>query len=536
MELLPLKACFSPSEPVEIAICDAGGATRVSLWQLDRTLGETLVEEGGTAVLGPLAEGGYGVEAAGPDGAFASTAFDVLVSPMSRPRYGFVAGFEAGRDPAAVVENVRRLHLNAVQFYDWMYRHAQLLPPDDTFRDALGRELSLATTRSLASALRGAGSLPLGYTAVYAVGKDEWPEWKQAGLYRPDGATPWTLGDDFLWLVDPADERWSEHFATELEQALEEVGFAGFHLDQYGWPRRALRHDGTEVELAAAFPLLIGRLRARLPLARLVFNNVNDFPTSTTAGTGQDAVYIEVWPPHDELGDLAGLIAKARALAPDKAPILAAYQSVYGSAPADEADCAARFEMATVFSRGGFQLLLGEEGALLTGPYYPDHQLLGARSLEMFRRWYDFVVRHGDLLFDRDAVDVTGSFVGGINDSLTIEAPVAVSADPEPGALWVSVVETRLGTLIHLINLSAQTDLGWDRPKRPVRSLEGVRLSMLRTAADAPTFAYGDPDGPPRLEPLPSRAEAAWYDVIDLPPLNTWGLVWIHSAASAASA
>ena len=532
MELLPLKACFSPSEPVEIAVRGAGGPVVVSLWRLDSRLEKVSVQADGKAAFGSLAEGGYGVEATGPAGAFASTAFDVLVNPMSRPRYGFVAGFEAGRDPAAVVETARRLHLNAVQFYDWMYRHAQLLPPDDSFLDALGRALSLATVRSLAAALRGAGSLPLGYAAVYAVGNDEWPEWEQAGLYRPDGATPWKLGDDFLRLVDPADEQWSEYLATELDRALDEVGFAGFHLDQYGWPRRALRRDGTEVDLGAAFPLLLARLRDRLPAATLVFNNVNDFPTWATAGTAQDAVYIEVWPPHDEFGDLAGLIAKARAIAPDKAPILAAYQSVYETAPTDEADSTARLGMATIFSRGGFQLLLGEEGSLLTGPYYPDHQILGASTLEMFRRWYDFVVRYGDLLFDRAAVDATRSFVGGINDSLKIEAPVAVSADPGAGALWVSVVETRLGTVIHFINLTGQTNLSWNRPKQPVTPLEGVRLSLLRTTADAPTFAFGDPDGSSRLEQLSSRPEADWYDVVELPPLNTWGLVWIPAAAS----
>lgn len=530
MELVPLKASFAPSEPVEIAVLGLTGTTLVSLWRLDRKRVETTVEGLESVVFDPLPEGGYGVEAVGPDGEFTSTAFDVLADPLSRPRYGFLAGFEAGRDTAAVVENARRLHLNAVQFYDWMYRHAQLLPPEDTFCDALGRSLSLSTVRSFASALRRAGSLPLGYAAVYAVGREAWPAWETAGLYRPDGTTPWTLGDDFVWLVDPADERWGEHLGAELEQALEEVGLAGFHLDQYGWPRRALRRDLTEVDLAAAFPHLLSRLRERLPDATLVFNNVNDFPTSATAGSPQDAVYIEVWPPHEGLGDLAGLIAKSHALAPDKATILAAYQSVYGTSPAEEADRTARFTMATVFSRGGFQLLLGEEGALLTGPYYPDHEVLGAGSNEMFRRWYDFVVRHGDLLFDREAVDVTRSFVGGINESLAIEAPVPVSADPEPRTLWASVIETRLGTLVHLVNLGSQTESGWDHPKRPVAPLEGVRLSLLRTAAEPPVFAFGDPDRSPGLEPLPSANEAAWRDVVELPPLGTWGVVWIRPA------
>ena len=98
----------------------------------------------------PQPEGGYGVEAAG-----ARTAIDVLSEPLSRPRYGFVSDYSPGRETAGVCEGVRRLHLNAVQFYDWMYRHASLLPPQEDFEDSLGRRLSLDTVRRLAAAVAG---------------------------------------------------------------------------------------------------------------------------------------------------------------------------------------------------------------------------------------------------------------------------------------------------------------------------------------------------------------------------------------------
>ncbi len=251
-----------------------------------------------------------------------------------RARYGFVSDYSAGRDVAGVVENVRRLHLNAIQFYDWMYRHARLLPPQDEFVDSMGRLLSLVTVRELVDELRKVGSLPLGYAAVYAAGRDEWPNWKADGLYRGSGE-PWTLGDDFLWNVDPTSERWQEHFAADLRAAEAEVGFSGFHLDQYGAPKYALRADGSSVDLAEAFPALIDRLAHELPEACLIFNNVNDFPTWTTAGATQAAVYIEVWSPHERLADLASLVQKARALAPEKSIILAAYLSVYANGSAD---------------------------------------------------------------------------------------------------------------------------------------------------------------------------------------------------------
>ncbi len=65
-------------------------------------------------------EGGYGVEADGTS----HRASTCSPTRSSRARYGFVADYSAGRDVDGVADNVRRLHLNAVQFYDWMYRHA----------------------------------------------------------------------------------------------------------------------------------------------------------------------------------------------------------------------------------------------------------------------------------------------------------------------------------------------------------------------------------------------------------------------------
>ena len=49
---------------------------------------------------------------------------------------------------------------------------------------------------------------------------------------------------------------------------MAKVGFAGFHLDQYGAPKYALRADGTPVDLAEAFPALIDAARRRAARAR----------------------------------------------------------------------------------------------------------------------------------------------------------------------------------------------------------------------------------------------------------------------------
>ena len=210
--------------------------------------------------------------------------------------------------------------------------------------------------RRLAAAVREAGSLPIAYAAVYAVGREAWPEWEADGLFRRDGS-PWMLGD-FLWNVDPTSERWLAHFSADLRSTLE-VGFAGFHLDQYGSPKWALRRDGTLVDLVDAFPALIERVAADVPDGALIFNNVNDFPTFATVRATQALTYIEVWAPHTRLGTWRSSCRRRGCRArpaghPRRLPLRLPGRRGGGLQ-------AEKLQLATVFSHGGTVLLHGEE-------------------------------------------------------------------------------------------------------------------------------------------------------------------------------
>jgi dextranase len=516
-----MKATFAPGERIEVEVRGAADPTRVSLWHLERCVASVEIEpEDPTARFEPQPEGGYGIEGDG-----ARSAFDVLADPLSRARYGFVSDFAAGRDAEGVVENARRLHLNAVQFYDWMYRHARLMPPADDFVDPLGRELSLATVRRLVDALAAVGTLPLGYAAVYAAGRDEWPAWKGDGLYRAN-SEPWTLGDDFLWNVDPTSERWLSHLAADLRKAEEKVGFRGFHLDQYGAPKDALRADGTRVDLAEAFPALIDRMADEVPDARLIFNNVNDFPTWSTASARQAAVYIEVWSPHDRLAHIAELVTKARSLAPKKSVILAAYLSVFANGSHDGAIEAQRLLLATAFSHGATVLLHGEEQSVLTEAYYVRHAELDWKDMRSTRRYYDFAVRYGDLLFDRAAVDVTATRFGGVNEEVRVTAPVWASVDATAGSLWARVLRLPGGLLVSLIDLSRQEDDRWDSPKRSAQPLEDVRVSVERTSRSPGRFLFAEPDAHPAMLELHAEDDGR-YETVTLPAFSTWAIIWL---------
>ena len=534
MVLIPSKSTFNPDDDVVIEFDApvAEDAVSVLVTHLHEEVRSVPVNRGARSVsLGSFGVGGYGVSCG-----TASTAFDVLHDPFDRPRYGFVAALSDASSHGAVTLNFRRLHLNLVQFYDWAYRHSTLMPSTNKYLDPLGLERDLSIMNALAEEFVEAGAVPLGYTAVYAVAADEVEQWQGSIIYRSTGE-PYRLGENFLVLVDPAEERWLEHYLGQLEEVLHKTALSGFHLDQYGWPKFAVRQDGTRVDLAASYVELLAQIRRRLPHARFMFNNVNNFPTYATAGAPQDATYIEVWDPHNTYQDVAALISAARSVRPEHPPILSAYLSCFAG-PQRDATSAAELLMATVFSSGGSHLLFGESRNVLTGPYYADNAELERSSQDRIGRMLDFVVRYGDLLFDPEAADVSEFFMGGINEDFTFadSRGTRFSTKPEPGTVWTRAFRTRHGISIHLINLVAQTETSWDSGKEEPKQIADIEMTAAPVAADARLYVAGDRDAvmtsvtsKGRVERAQSNALSAGQSSIRfaLPPLNVWTIVHV---------
>ncbi|MGX5772859.1 glycoside hydrolase family 66 protein [Microbacterium trichothecenolyticum] len=526
LTLLPTRASYRPADPIRIEIRDAEAPLdgTLTVWRLGELVHTQPLRPGAVQTLPDLPAGGYGIELDGPVGT-ARTAVEVAADPRSRLRYGFVASYNPGKDVRAVADFARRLHLNGIQFYDWAYRHADLLGGGEQYDDALGQPITLSTVRELVDVLRDAGSASYGYAAVYAVGPNEWPDWQHHALLRPTGE-PYALGD-FLFILDPAAREWLAHFTADLSASVDTVGFDGFHLDQYGYPKHAATPDGTAVDVAASFTRLIEEVRQTLPDSRLIFNNVNDFPTWDTASSPQDAVYIEPWKPVVTLQALANVATRARDVAGGLPVVLAAYQHTYDLAPAEASDRAAAFTMATLLSHGATQLLAGEHGKLLVDPYYVRNHEAEPSTLEFLSRWYDFAVEHDALLLDPSIVDVTASYVGDYNDDLDVTYDrIEVTETAVAGSVWRRVTRTSQGIVVHLISLVGQDDTLWDAPRNtPGATGEGeLRFKFVR--GQIPRVRVADPDRTPRLVDVPVRLDGD-HAVATLPALNIWQVVHV---------
>jgi dextranase len=536
--LLPTRATYRPDEPVRIEVRHLADPAKLSVYRLGELISQVPVGHDGVVELGTLPAGGYGVELCAGT-AVARTAVEVVAESRSVLRYGFVVDYRPGRDLTAVRDNLRRLHLTGIQFYDWAYRHADLLGGGETYDDALGQPVSLATVRELIETCHQVGADALGYAAVYAVGPQEWPKWQHDALLTASGE-PYALGD-FLFVLDPAAPDWLEHFTGELVEATQQVGFDGFHLDQYGYPKRAHRPGGALVDVASSFTSMIAGVRQALPDARLVFNNVNDFPTWASAGAPQDAVYIEVWPPHVGYEHLAQLVTRARQVAAGKPVVIAAYQHVYDQVTSAQiavaaADTATALTMATLYSHGASHLLCGEADRILVDPYYVRNHQVADSTADLLHRWYDFAVAHGELLFGPGLTEVTGSFAGSYNDDLDVSyLGTEVESLPVPGTVWRRVVELagrpgdRPRYLMHLINLTAQVDTCWDAARQQPGDPGPGQLRIRLMGNALPRVRYADPDGQGRLIELPVTVDGD-YLIAAVPPPQLWQLIVIEPA------
>ena len=229
-----------------------------------RARGDRVDAEWGEHVLFPgLASGTYSIEALGAEGrVLAEELTTVGAHPGERPVHGFATSF-GSENVAATLEWLRALRCTVVQIYDWMASYSAPLGPLEGWKDPSGRDVSFKALRALASGLRANGAVAHAYAPLYAVDLPvaaEHPAWLMA---RNDGAAQRFL--DMIRLADPACPDWQHHFAAAYGSAADSIGFNGFHLDTYGYPRAARNQQGQPLDMRAAYESFLAFFRAARP-------------------------------------------------------------------------------------------------------------------------------------------------------------------------------------------------------------------------------------------------------------------------------
>ena len=534
------KARYNPEDDVTVILESGGkGGVSVSVFLLDREIMsiKTEVTAGYNELsLGRFPSGGYGLRAGELE-----TAFDVSLRSTDFPRYGFLSDFSAGdSDGHNDVKTLLKHHVNLVQFYDWMYRHHDLIPPADEFVDPLGRCLNLKTVREKISECRKYGMETMAYGAIYGAEHEYTDLHPDEIMYKNDG-TPFSL-IEFIYMMNyDLKCSWSDHIIGEFQKAVTEMGFDGIHLDQYGFPKFAVsKAKGCEGLFNAekAFTPFINKTRERMngldggENVKLIFNAVDNWPINEVAPSAQDCVYIEAWSPNDSYFHLRLMIDNARRES-KKPVIISAYLKPFlpdGGCPPEEAEASLCLTNAVITANGANHLILGEEYGILQDAYYCHYGTLRDEFKPKVRRYFDFAVRYRDLLYDSTLEDVSMMYAGGIIGDMYIDG-TPVSSDGRAGTVYISTRKNDRYKLINLINLLDQPDNLWNTCKR----VPGKRsLKLVIAAEEAGSIFVCSPDSESTAMIAPEVRQIPHFNGIayEIPvELETWTAIVITNTA-----
>ncbi|MGH9029533.1 MAG: glycoside hydrolase family 66 protein, partial [Acidimicrobiales bacterium] len=278
-------------------------------------------------------------------------------------------------------------------------------------------------------------------------------------LFRSDVA-PQTLGD-LLDIMDPANPGWQEHWMQSYVGAAEAIGFDGFHLDTYGYPRRAFLHDGSARPMGIAYRTFVDKLRATAPSATLSFNQVNGVPGAFRIPTAPAFRYVEVWPPNDGWRHLEPLLARSAGESAARG-VLALYPRVWKGERRSALRTVCLSE-AVATSLGSGLLVFGDCVGVLSGPYYPDHEALQAGEVAHVLEWHRFALRCRDLFSSGE--DTSWVDIGDENGAAQVivkEAPVR--PEPTAGVVFARVVRSGPVTAVSCLDLSGSENGSWAEP------------------------------------------------------------------------
>ena len=206
--------------------------------------------------------GGYGVELAVYQGEELlgryGTAFDVVSECSKAIRYGFLSDFRTAEgNDCKDISNLRKFHINMVQYYDWSYRHDDLVSEESLYTDMMGREVDLEIVKKKINTCRNYGMKSIGYGAIYAASKSYYEANQESALYTSAGE-PLVFIDIFYIMNVSGDCKWRSHIIEEYAKAVSIVGFDGIHMDTYGFPKTAYSYQKNRlIKLAEEYPSLI---------------------------------------------------------------------------------------------------------------------------------------------------------------------------------------------------------------------------------------------------------------------------------------
>jgi len=373
-------------------------------------------------------------------------------APGDDPILAFATSFDAQTVPLSL-HWLERLRCTVVQIYDWMETYSAPLGPAGVYRDRIGRTIDRDALVDLIEGLKRLGAVPQAYAPVIAANPGDTPDLR---LFRNDGAVE-SLGG-LLEIMDPGLPEWQDRWLREYGAAADVLGFGGFHLDTYGYPRAAVDANGKSVEIGARYDAFVRTVRAGRPQDLLSFNQVNGVPSGFEPPEPPSFRYAEVWPPNDRWRHLEGLMARSAGGASRRGDTLAIYPPVWNEARGKALMTTVLTEAVTTMLGLGL-LIWGDNAAALRHPYYVDHERLLSEEADTVISWHRFALRCRDLF--KTGEDTSWYELDDENAAVTVSAAVPVRPEPDGGAVFARVFRTDRTVVVGLLDLSGSAHGSW---------------------------------------------------------------------------
>ncbi|MHB2027281.1 MAG: glycoside hydrolase family 66 protein [Acidimicrobiales bacterium] len=413
--------------------------------------------------------------------------------PGERPVHAFVSSYEEGA-AAESIEWLRELRATVVQFYDWMASYCAPVGSGASWEDPSRRSVSREQLSELTRAVRGAGAVAHAYAPIYAADLGYAAAHREEMLYRGDGQLERLF--DAIQLANPANAQWQEQFVAAYGAAADELGFNGFHVDTYGYPRAALDASGDPVDMERAYESFLEFLRARRPFDLISFNQVNGVPSAMALPDGPLFRYCEVWPPNSAWRHLESLMDRTSGRAGRRAGVtsavpetpvrgsLACYPPVWGRLESPIPPTARGDSLRTVVCSEAISTMLGvsllvygDQRACLSDAYYPQHERLSSDEAATVLEWHRFALRCRDLFLDGE--DTSWYEIGDCNGAVSLECDGPVAPEPVGGAVFARVVSRDDYLVLGVLDLTGSVAGLWSEPTAP-GSCRNVRARILR--------------------------------------------------------
>ena len=391
----------------------------------------------------------------------ASTAIDVSTDWSKFPRYGFLSdyGLVSNSYRNSVINNLNRLHINGIQFYDWLYKHHKPYPDNvSSWNDLAGRKIYKSTITSYISKAHAKNMQTMAYNLAFGALNDAendgisdtWYMYKdQNHTTRDVHSIPvWNAN---IWLTQPANYYWKEYLFDNLDDMFNNMAFDGFHIDQLGTRGTTYDYWGNNVDLCNAFRDFIGSYKSQFSDKKAVMNAVSQYCTWNILQEDVEFAYTEPWPSDfSTYDDLHRIIRDNHNWSGGKSTVLAAYLN-YGLSQDGGTfnDASVLRADAVIFASGGAHLQMGEH--MLANEYFPNNKVLMSSNLKyQLFKYYDFLVAYENLLRDG------GNFGSNV--------PTHSDITGWPGQTGkISCMNKTMGNyeIFHLINFTNSSNLNW---------------------------------------------------------------------------